>query len=44
MMCCSVCTGVRHFKHMSRKDNVGEAFMKNSFDDASGETFKRRRN
>ena len=42
MMCCAVCTGVRHFKHSQRKDKVGDAFFKNSFDGASGEVFKRK--
>jgi len=41
-MCCAVCTGVRHFKHMQRKDKVGDAFFKNSFDENSGTTFNRR--
>lgn len=36
MMCCAVCTGVRHFKHMQRKEKIGDAFFKNSFDEGSG--------
>jgi hypothetical protein len=39
MMCCSVCVGVRHFKHMNRKDRVGDAFFSKSGDEGSGAAF-----
>lgn len=42
MMCCAVCTGVRHYKHSQRKEKIGDAFFKNTLDESSGEAFKRK--
>lgn len=39
MMCCAVCTGVRHFKHAERKGRVGDAFFNKSGDEGSGALF-----
>ena len=31
MLCCIVCTGVRHFKHMERQKQVGDAFFRDDY-------------
>ena len=42
MMCCAVCTGVRHFKHSERRNKVGDAFFNKSGDEGSGALFAKR--
>ncbi len=34
-MCCIVCTGVRHYKHGERKNQVGDAFAKLQHENSS---------
>lgn len=43
-LCCIVCTGVRHFKHMEREKRVGDAFFRNEDGSSREELKEKRRN